>query len=89
MIQGKTKSGFAYALDKDILNNMELVDALAEMQEENPLSVSQVLNLILGKEQKQRLYDHVRTDSGRVPMEKITEELGELFSAFGQPGKNC
>jgi len=87
MIQGKTKSGFAYALDKDVMNNMELVDALAEMQEENPLSVSRVLNLILDKNQKQRLYNHVRTESGRVPMEKITEELGEIFSAFGQQGK--
>jgi len=87
MIQGKTKSGFAYALDKDVMNNMELVDALAEMQEENPLSVSRVLNLILDKNQKQRLYNHVRTESGRVSMEKIIEELGEIFSAFGQQGK--
>ena len=33
MIKGETKTGFAFELEEAVLDNMELVDALAEMQE--------------------------------------------------------
>lgn len=33
MIEGKTKSGFAYQLSDDAMNNMELVDAMAELDD--------------------------------------------------------
>lgn len=49
MRTGVTASGFAWQLDDAVLNNMELVDALAEMQEENPLQISAVCRLVLGK----------------------------------------
>ena len=32
MIKGKTKTGFAFELEEAVLDNMELVDALAGMQ---------------------------------------------------------
>ena len=54
---GVTASGFAWQLDDAVLNNMELVDALAEMQEENPLQISAVCRLVLGKAQRKALYD--------------------------------
>ena len=50
MIKGKTKSGFSYELDKERLNNYELLEAIEEL-EENPLVLSRVVNLLLGKEQ--------------------------------------
>ena len=30
MIKGKTKSGFEYAIEEKTLDNMELIDAIAE-----------------------------------------------------------
>lgn len=36
MIKGETKTGFAFELEEAVLDNMELVDALAEMQEDDP-----------------------------------------------------
>ena len=53
MIQGKTKTGFAYQLDDDAMNNMELVDAMAELDDGgHPFALSRVCLLLLGKDQR-------------------------------------
>lgn len=83
MIKGKTKSGFSYELDKDRLNNYELLEAIEEL-EENPLVLSRVVNLLLGKEQTKKLKDHIRNKDGIVPTEKISEEITEIFQNQGE-----
>jgi hypothetical protein len=40
------------------------------------------------KAQKKRLYDHVREESGRVPMDKCLIECTEIIQAAGEAGKN-
>lgn len=88
MITGKTKSGFAFSVEKETADDMELIDALAEMEDGNPLAVSRVCKRILGEEQRKRLYDHLRTSEGRVPAEEVANAILDIFSAFGQEGKN-
>ena len=83
MIKGKTKSGFSYELDKERLNNYELLKAIEEL-EENPLVLSRVVNLLLGKEQTKKLKDHLRTENGIVPTEKMSEEITEIFQNQGE-----
>ena len=83
MIKGKTKSGFSYKLDKERLNNYELLEAIEEL-EENPLVLSRVVNLLLGKEQTKKLKDHLRTENGIVPTEKMSEEITEIFQNQGE-----
>ena len=82
MIKGKTKSGFSYELDKERLNNYELLEAIEEL-EENPLVLSRVVNLLLGKEQTKKLKNHLRTENGIVPTEKMSEEITEIFQNQG------
>lgn len=83
------KNGFKIEIDEAVLDNMELVDALAEMHDdENPLEVSRVITLILGKEKKKALYDHVRTKDGRVPVAEVSSMIREIFEALGDTGKN-
>ena len=83
MIKGKTKSGFSYELDKERLNNYELLEAIEEL-EENPLVLSRVVNLLLGKEQTKKLKDQLRTENGIVPTEKMSEEITEIFQNQGE-----
>ena len=83
MIKGKTKSGFSYELDKERLNNYELLEAIEEL-EENPLVLSRVVNLLLGKEQTKKLKDHLRTENGIGPTEKMSEEITEIFQNQGE-----
>lgn len=87
MIKGTTSSGFVYELPENAIDNMELVDALAETTENNPVAVSRVCRLFLGDSLRKRLYDHLRTSDGRVPIEALSNEMGEMFAAYGEAGK--
>lgn len=88
MVTGTTSSGFSFSLEETVLDNMELVDTLAQMQEGDPLAVSAVVRMVLG-DQRRALYDHLRTADGRVPASAVSEEIRQIFDAFGKAGKNC
>lgn len=88
MLKGTTSSGFKFEVSEDVLDNMELVDTLAEMQDDNPLEVSKVVRIVLGPEQRSALYENLRTEDGRVPVMAVSEAIMDIFNAFGQKGKN-
>lgn len=88
IIKGKTKSGFEFEFDEAVLNDMELLDALAEVVDENPLAASKVIVKILGKEQKKKLYNFLRDDNGRVPTDKVGEAFADILDSLGENGKN-
>ena len=87
-VKGTLKNGFKFAIDPAVLDDMELVDAMAESEGDNPLMISTVINKLLGPEQKKKLYDHIRTKDGRVPVEKVAEMVGEIMDQMGEEGKN-
>lgn len=79
MIIGTTKSGFEYIFPEENLNNYELLEMLGETQT-NPLYLSKTINLLLGEEQAIALKEHLRTESGIVPTDNMTEELMDIFT---------
>lgn len=86
MICGKTKTGFAFSVDENCMNDMELVDILADDATDESFRMSKLLKKLLPT-QRQALYDHVRVD-GRVPVNAIIAEVGDIFAAMGSTGKN-
>jgi len=80
MIKGETKSGFDYSIPEENLNNYELLEVLVEV-EENPLLIAKTVNLLLGKEQANRLKEHLRTKNGIVPTDKMSNEIMEIFES--------
>lgn len=89
MKQITLENGFVISVDENVIDNMELVDALAEMKDDDDsLGISKVARLILGKKQRKALYDAVRTEDGRVPLNEISHAIEEIFAAFDDQGKN-
>ena len=82
----KTASGFEFEIEDGVLDNMELLDAIAEL-EENPLKLTKVVKLLLGEETKERLYDHVRHEKGRVPAEALSTEVADIFKLLNDKVK--
>lgn len=82
------KNGLKLELDEKVMDNMELVDALTEASDEDPLAVSRIIKIVLGKEKRKQLYDSLRTEDGRVPVESVSNALKEIFEAFGEKAKN-
>ena len=87
MIIGETASGFKFQLEDSALNNMELVDALADLHGDNVLAISRVTLLLLGEDQRARLYDHLRAEDGTVPADAVSAELGNIMKAAGEQAK--
>lgn len=86
MLSGKTKSGFSFEISDESLDNMELIETLAGV-DANPLLLPRLVSQLLGEDQKQELYNHLRTDSGVVPVSKVSDEIMEIFQS-GKDTKN-
>lgn len=82
MIKGKTQSGFAYKLDESKLDDMEILEFLAEI-DDDMTKLPKLLELFLGKEQKQELYDFVKKSDGHVSITSTQKILMEIFADAG------
>ena len=81
-MKGKTSTGFEFDIEDERLDDMELVDIMAEI-DENPLLMPKLCKMLLGEEQKKRLYDHLRSEDGRVPIEATTNAIQEIINSPG------
>ena len=86
MIKGKTTSGFAFEIEEHVLDNMELLDDIVEA-DKNFAMIPKIVSMVLSKEDKKRLYAHLRTEKGNVPILAVATEIAEIFSST-QKGKN-
>lgn len=80
MIKGKTESGFEFAIEKVRLENYELVELLADV-DDNPILLPKLIRVFLGDEQAQKLKEHLRDDKGFISTKKLTAELMSIFSS--------
>lgn len=80
MIKGKTETGFEFKIEDEVLNDYELLELFAEV-DENPLLVPELVKIILGKEQKNKLIEHVRDDKGRASVDRISMELENILTS--------
>lgn len=81
MVKGTTKTGFKFSIDPDAVRDMEFIE-LAAAAEENGLLLPKMIERVLGKSQKQKLYDHVRNSKGRVMVDDINDEIKEIFDSL-------
>lgn len=96
MREGKTSTGFEFAFDEKRLNDMRLVDSLADVVNVNVpelkriIALSQVIERLVGPETKDKLYDHIAAYSdGLVPANALEKELQEILTAdTGTTAKN-
>lgn len=77
LIKGTTSTGFEYEIEKSRLSNYELLEQIAEV-DENPLALPKVLKLLLGSN-VDKLKDHIRDENGFVDVEKLMAETQEIL----------
>ena len=81
MITGETKSGFKFSVDAEAVKDMEFLELVGEAKAD-PTKLGKMYECLLGKDQKKALYDHVRNNKGRVPIDLITAESDDIFDAI-------
>lgn len=81
-----TSSGFKVTINSEAFDDMKLLDSLSDLAKGNPLALTEVLHAVLTPEDIERLYNHVKTAQGRVPVSKVEAELTEIFknTKFGK-----
>lgn len=79
-----TKSGFTCEVDEDALNDWEIVEKLVAAQGRDYSAMISVIKDLLGAEGYDAVKDFVRTDNGRVPIDKVSELFFEILSAAGE-----
>ncbi len=87
MLTGKTKSGFEFEIDEEILDDYEFLELLCRIDEGESVLVIKMVDHLLGAEQKEKLKNHVRIETGRVSAKRLLEETMEIFNATKE-GKN-
>lgn len=91
MTEGVTASGFKFAFDETVMNDFEIVDAIADIVSNEPSRLLSGLSVfvtkVLGAQGKKALFDHVRTEDGRVPIEAVEKEVGEILAAGSDASK--
>ena len=83
----KLESGVSLSIEDNVLNNMELLDALVAMDEGDWHAMSNTMNMILKPEEKKKLYDHLR-ENGVTKVSKVVDAMKEIFDKLGDNGKN-
>lgn len=86
MTKVKTSSGFECELDEKNLDDMRLLDLVAEVSNGHTEKLPEIVNRVLG-DQKEKLYKHIEDDHGRVPVKKASDEITEIFKKINT-GKN-
>ena len=87
MVKGKTKSGFEFEVDEEILDDYEFLEILCKIDEGEVSLTIKMVDTLLGEEQKERLKKHIRYESGRVSAKKLLAEVMEIFQETKE-GKN-
>lgn len=95
MRNGTTSTGFEWEFDEAHADDMRFVDLISAVTDENTpdfeklSGASKLVELLLGKEQKKALYNHIGAQhGGRVPFAALNAALTEIMSAGGESVKN-
>lgn len=78
MIEVKTESGFECKINESALDDLEIVDIFVEVDNGDPSHIGVAVKKLL-REDAAKLYDHVRTEDGRVPIVNILNELQDII----------
>lgn len=80
MIAGKTKTGFEFSIEDGVLDDWELLEVLADIDDGKTQKIGTAIKLLLGADQAKALKEHCRNDEGRVPTSAMMAEMGEIFA---------
>lgn len=80
MIAGKTKTGFEFSIEDAALDDWELLEVLADIDDGKTQKIGTAIKLLLGADQAKALKEHCRNDEGRVPTSAMMAEVGEIFA---------
>lgn len=84
MKTGKTSTGFEFKIEDDALDDYELLEVLSEVDKGDYGKITDMIKMLLGTEQKEKLKEHVRDENGKVSAAKLMDEVKDIFEASNE-----
>lgn len=91
LVKGTTSTGFDFEYEPERLDDMRVVDLIAEIDApdatdfQRVAGLSRLVTALLGETQKAALYAHIGQQyGGRVPQEALAAALPEIMAAAGR-----
>ncbi len=88
-----TESGFKCKVNEDQLDDMRLFDALIDMDAPTATpfqklhAVKEVILLLLGEEQREKLYQHLEEKHGKAKTALVAMEIKDILSHLNDDKK--
>ena len=79
MVTGETKSGFKFEIDPDEVNDIEFLERLGDAGDDVS-KMPRIMKEILGEDQRKRMYDHIRNEKGKVPIDTAMDIFTEILT---------
>ena len=84
----KMDSGITLEIPDNATDNMEFLELLVSIDKGDGLAMPEAVVKLIGKEQKEKLYNAIRTEDDRVPIKDVRDSLLEILQKLGDKGKN-
>lgn len=83
MVKGKTSSGFRFTINPEDVNDMDFLERLGQASADIT-KMPAIIKEVLGEDQRKKMYDHLRTESGKVPIDKAMELFQEILTVANE-----
>lgn len=79
MVKGKTKTGFEFELDTQLLDDYEVLEMYEDIKDTG-LGTKKLLIHLIGEDGYKRLKEHCRRKDGRISATRIGHEMNDIFN---------
>ena len=79
VVKGKTKTGFEFELDTELIDVYEVLEMYEDIKETG-LGVRKLLTRLIGEDGYNRLKEHCRKKDGTISAKRIGHEMNDIMS---------
>lgn len=84
MVKIETKTGYKCKVNEKVLEDIRFLEDFSKMEKGEITAIFDLMDRILGDEQKEKLYKHCEDKDGLVPAETLGEELADVFEILSE-----
>ncbi len=87
----KTEIGFTCKVDESALDDIRIFESVRKVEngttEEKLYASMDLIDAVLGAEQKEKLYKFLEEKEGKATISRVTEVLADIFEKIGEAKK--
>lgn len=88
MTEIKLSCGFEAEVDEEAINDVEMLEGLNDLRDGDVTAFIRIMKLFgMEKEDRNRLYQAIKGEEKRAPIDKLMEQINEIFGQLNSKKK--